>query len=318
MNVKAVLVQAVKILILTIVMFTLYSNGFRELSSGSATMQQVNLEEAAARYLAVSLVDTMILTFFILRSRLSGLRLMVVVALVLYGVKTFTSMLEAWYFMPNIPPGELRNMFLSTVPTVLLFPPVAVLILGKARRQQEEGKSPNTRLMMSAGQLVAKGTFLSVVYLMLFWAFGYFVALRNPDVAAFYGVTVPDTFMVQLRGAWETDPFVFAFEFFRGALWIAMAAPVIRTTKGKAWEAGLIVALLFALVQNDVHLLPNPLMPPSVRLSHFVETASSNLIYAVILTWLMHRSHNSLRDLFGFGRKSRPTKPASAVSTATG
>ncbi|NIM93900.1 MAG: hypothetical protein GTO18_09350, partial [Anaerolineales bacterium] len=85
-----------------------------------------------------------------------------------------------------------------------------------------------------------------------------YIALRNPDVAAFYGVTVPDSFIAQLAGLWATTPLTFVFEFFRGALWIALAAPVIRTTKGKVWEAGLIVVLLFALVQNDVHLVPNP------------------------------------------------------------
>ena len=86
---------------------------------------------SALALLVVCLIDTTILTYFILRSRLSGLRLMVVVALVFYGVKTFTSMLEAWYFVPNIAPEELAGMFLFTVPMVLIFPLVAVPLLGK-------------------------------------------------------------------------------------------------------------------------------------------------------------------------------------------
>jgi hypothetical protein len=59
-----------------------------------------------------------------------------------------------------------------------------------------------------------------------------------------------------------------------------------------------------------VHLIPNPLMPPSVQWSHFIETASSNFIYAVILTWLMYRRHSSLRDLFSFGRATQPAVSA--------
>ena len=171
---------------------------------------------------------------------------------------------------------------------------------------------------MPIGQLVAKVVFLSaIVYSVLFWSFGYYIALQNPDVAAFYGVTVPDTFLAQLGGLWANDPFVFVFEFFRGALWIALAAPIIRTTKGRVWEAGFIVALLFALVQNDVHLVPNPLMPRSVAMTHFWETASSNAIYAVILTWLMHRRHSSLRDMFSFGRAAKPALSASGASATT-
>ena len=49
--------------------------------------------------------------------------------------------------------------------------------------------------------------------------------------------------------------------------------------------------LLFTLVQNDVHLIPNPLMPPVVQRFHFIETVSSNAVFAVLISWLMSRAH---------------------------
>jgi hypothetical protein len=310
MNIKSALVLVLKIIVLTIVMFVLFSVGAGIFTADSAMAQQMSPEEAAASgfgLLVVSFIDTLILTYFILRSRLRGLRLMVVVALVFYGVKTFISVIEAWWFMTNLTPEEIPGLFLMTVPMAVLFPVVAVLILGKAKKDQEVDESPNTRLVMPIGQLVWKVAFLSViVYPVLFWTFGYYVAFSNPELVAFYGATHPGSFAAQMSNVWADDPLVFVFEILRGALWVALAAPVIRTTKGRIWEAGLLVALLFTLVQNDVHLLPGA-MPPSVRLSHFIETASSNLIYAVILTWLMHREHGSLRDLFSFSR-AEPAK----------
>jgi hypothetical protein len=316
MNIKSILIMGLKIVALTIVMFILFSVGSAVFTAElEAEMSPEASEMSAIWLLVVCLIDTVILTYFILRSRLNGLRLMVIVALVFYGVKTFTSMLEAWYFMTNIPPEELSGMFLFTVPMAVIFPLIAVPLLGKAKKGPETDETPNTRLVMPIGQLLGKVTFLSViVYSVLFWAFGYYIALRNPDLTAFYGVTRPDTFIAQLGGLWANDPLVFVFEFFRGALWIAMAAPIIRTTKGRVWEAGLVVALLFALVQNDVHLIPNPLMPASVALSHFIETASSNLIYAVIITWLMYRSHSSLRDLFSFSRAAKSAESFQAIN----
>ena len=309
MKIKSTLILALKIIVLTIVMFILFSVGAAVFATDPAAAQQ-GPEEAAASGLAlllVSFIDTLILTYFILRSRLRGLRLMVVVALVFYGVKTFTSIIEAWWFMTNVKPDEITGLFLMTVPMAVLFPPAAVLILGKAKKQDEVDESPNNRLVMPTGQLVGKVAFLSViVYPVLFWTFGYYVAWSNPELVAFYGDTHPGSFTAQMSNTWANDPLVFVFEIFRGALWIALAAPVIRTTKGRIWEAGLLVVLLFTLVQNDVHLLPGA-MPPSVRLSHFVETASSNLIYAVILTWLMYREHGSLRDLLSFSR-AEPAK----------
>jgi len=312
MKLKYILVLALKIIILTVVMFILFSVGAGIFTADSALAQQMSPEDAATSgvmLLVVCFIDTLILTYFILRSRLSGLRLMVVVGLVFYGVKTFTSIIEAWWFMTNINPEEIPGLFLMTVPMAVLFPPVAVLILGKAKRDKEPGELPNTRLVMPIGQFVWKVAFLSViVYPVLFWTFGYYVAFSNPELVAFYGATHPGSFIAQMNNIWTNDPLVFVFEIFRGALWIALAVPVIRTTKGPIWEAGLLVVLLFTLVQNDVHLIPG-VMPPSVRLSHFIETASSNLLYAVILTWLLYREHDSLRDLIGFGY-AKPAKIA--------
>lgn len=320
MNIKSMLILGLKIVTLTLVMFILNAVG-DALFSAQSVATEVNSEEStmsALGLLVVCLIDTLILTYFILRSRLSGLRLMVVVALVFYGVKTFTSMLEAWYFVTSIPPGELPGMFLFTVPMTVIFPLIAVPLLGRARKRLDEDDLPNTRLVMPIGQLLGKVTFLSaIVYSVLFWAFGYYIALRNPDLTAFYGVTRPDSFIAYVGGVWTNTPITFVFEIFRGALWIALAAPVIRTTRGKVWEAGLIVALLFSLVQNDVHLIPNPVMPPSVQMSHFIETASSNFIYAVIITWMMHRSHSSLRDLFNTGRASKRAESAAELSAFT-
>jgi len=225
---------------------------------------------------------------------------------VFYGAKTFLSIIEAWWFMTDVTVEELPGLFLMTVPMAVLFPVIAVWILGKAKKGEEVDEAPNARLVMPVGQLVWKVAFLSViVYPVLFWTFGYYVAFSNPELVAYYGATNPGSFLAQMSNVWVDDPFVFLFEIFRGLLWVALAAPIIRTTKGRIWEAGLIVVLVFTLVQNDVFLLPG-VMPPSVRLSHFIETTSSNLIYAVIITWLLSQEHRSLRDLFVSGMPYRP------------
>jgi hypothetical protein len=305
MKIKSVLVLSLKVIVLTMVMFVLWTIGTSIFSADSALAQQMSPEDAAAAgmmLIVVSLIDTLILTYFILRSRLRGLRLMVTVSLVLYGVKTFLSIIEAWWFMTDVNAGEMPGLFLMTVPMAVLFPVIAVWMLGKAKKGEEVDETPNTRLVMPTGQLVWKVAFLSViVYPALFWTFGYYVAFSNPELVAYYGSTHPGSFLAQMGNVWADDPFVFLFEIFRGLLWVALAVPVIRTTKGRVWETGLILGLLFALVQNDVHLIPG-VMPPSVRLSHFIETASSNFIFALIATWLLHRKHSSLRDLFSFKR----------------
>ena len=307
MKIKSTLVLSLKIIVLTIVMFILWTVGSSIFTADSALAQQMSPEDAAAAgmmLIVVSFIDTLILTYYILRSRSRGLRLMVTVSLVLYGVKTFLSVIEAWWFMTDVNAAEIPGLFLMTVPMAVLFPVIAVWMLGKAKKGEAVDETPNTRLVMPTGQLVLKIAFLSViVYPALFWTFGYYVAFSNPELVAYYGMTHPGSFLAQMANVWANDPFVFLFEIFRGLLWVALAAPVIRTTKGRVWETGLILGLLFALVQNDVHLIPG-VMPPSVRLSHFIETASSNFIFALITTWVLYREHSSLRNLFNFKRET--------------
>jgi len=60
------------------------------------------------------------------------------------------------------------------------------------------------------------------------------------------------------------------------------------------------VGLLFSIPQNLSHILENPLLPiASIRFSHMIETATSTFIFGMIVGWLLHREHKSLRDLFG-------------------
>ena len=56
--------------------------------------------------------------------------------------------------------------------------------------------------------------------------------------------------------------------------------------RGKWWEAGLAVALLFATA-SSLLLIPNPLMPPEVRMAHLVETVTSNFLFGWLLTILL-------------------------------
>jgi hypothetical protein len=73
----------------------------------------------------------------------------------------------------------------------------------------------------------------------------------------------------------------------RALLWTAFALPVLALLRGQRWYAMVLIGLLFALPMNIFHILPSPLMEPSVRLSHFVETSTSNFIFGLIVAGLL-------------------------------
>lgn len=245
---------------------------------------------AAAGLLVVAVIDVAFIAGVVLTSRLRGVRLWLLTSAVFWGAKTFTSQLEAWYFMPNVDAAMVPSLMLMTVPVALLVPLLAVWLLGQWSSPTE---LPAWRVpAMSAVEQVTKWSLLSaVVYPVLFFLAGYFVAFSSEEVRAFYGGVFKDTFFEHMATILRADPKLWLFETARGALWVLFAVSLLWTTRGKPWVGVGWTVLLFALVQNDVHFIPNPLMPPTVQRLHFLETASSNALFAMVIGALMHRAH---------------------------
>ena len=67
---------------------------------------------------------------------------------------------------------------------------------------------------------------------------------------------------------------------------------VMRITRGSRLEKALATGVLFAVVMTSGLLLPNPYMPFEVRMVHLVETAPSNFLFGALLVWLLGQSHD--------------------------
>jgi hypothetical protein len=251
---------------------------------------------SALAVLVMALVDTLIVAGVVRTSRLRGARLWALVALVFWGSKTFSSQLEAWVFMPNVTAGLVPALMAMTVPLAVVFPGLAVVLLGRWRGPEER---PAFRVpSMPATQWAWKSALLCVVvYPLLFFVFGYYVAFSNEEVRAFYGGVMGPDFLTHMRGMAASTPWLFPFEWARAALWVAMAVALIWSTRGNGWLGGLWAALFFGIIQNDVHAIPNPLMSPTVQFFHFLETVPSNMLNALAITALMTRAHGRQEGL---------------------
>jgi hypothetical protein len=161
-----------------------------------------------------------------------------------------------------------------------------VLVLGK-RNAHDTTDGDVYLLPQSAGQWIWKLSVIAVVYVLLYFTFGYFVAWQSPAVRSYYNGTDAGNFFAQMAHTVRDSPWLLLLQFFRGLLWTALAVPVIRMMKGNWGEAGLAVALLFGVVMNTQLLLPNPLMPKDVRMAHLLETAVSNFIFGWLLVWIL-------------------------------
>jgi hypothetical protein len=282
---KKTLFLILKLIALTVLFFILYMAG-SVLLGPTLAHEDPAMQMAALRAIPiVCLVDTLVLALVILRSSWNGWKLMLATSFSYYGVQTVMAQIESAYFGPalGISATMVKGLFLQSLPIVLIYIPLAVLILAKGRGRHSDAEADAAaaqRLSMPVGQWAWKLAVIAVVYVVLYFTFGYFVAWANPALSAMYGNGADKQIFDLGR--------LLTLQLGRGILWALFTLPLIRMTKGSPWQIALIAGLLLALPMNISHVIPNPIMPdPSVRLSHFIETATSNFIFGIVITQLV-------------------------------
>jgi hypothetical protein len=280
-----------RVIVLTVILFVCFAVAGGVVGFAASSQASEQAGASTLRLVAVCLLQVMVMTHLILRSRWAGWRLAGAVFFIFYGVTTFMPQIESAVFLTRLPPGTVPRLFLMGALIAAPFSVLSVLILGK-RRAATVDTQPNTRLVMPAGEWAWKLALIAVVYVLLYFTFGYFVAWRHPGVPEYYGGVDPGSFPAQMRTVLRNTPWLVPFQIFRALCWVALALPVIRMLKGEWPETALAIGLLFAVVMNAPLLLPNPYMPEPVRMAHLVETASSNFIFGVFVGWLLTKRHS--------------------------
>jgi len=289
MNAKTTVMLGLKVIVLTFLLFACYS--IASVAVGlTDSAQTTDPTGAVVALLIVCALETIVLSYLIIRSRWTGWRLVVTIFLVFYGVKTFLSQIETvvflQYLVDIVPVEMIPKLFMQGAIIAALFSPLAVLIHGRMKGA-EKSQEPNRRLVMPWTEWVWKLVLIAVIYMFIYFSFGMFVfmPLAGEAFQEYYvGLQLP---------AW-----IFPFQMLRAMIFVALALPVIRMMKGRWWEAGLAVALLFSVLMSAQLLVAGEFMPEAIRMAHLVEVSSSNFLFGWIVVWLLNRHHGSLRELF--------------------
>jgi hypothetical protein len=291
---KATLVIAIRVITLTVLYFICFAAVTGALLQSSNPQPQPDQAAAAlAALLVVCLLNTLVLSYIILRSRWAGWKLVLAIFFVFYGVVTVMSQVETAFFVTTLPPGMLPRLVLSGAIIAALFSLLAVLILGKRKSKSDNHPSLN----IPVGGWVTSLSLIVIAYVIIYFTFGYFIAWKSAAVRSYYGGTDPGNFLVQVSGALRDRPLLLPLQIVRALMWTAIAVPVIRMMKGPWWEAGLAVSLLFSVVMCSQLLLPNPFMPQEVRMVHLLETATSNFLFGWLIVLLLRERRQSASQL---------------------
>lgn len=294
MKAKSMLTFTGKIAGLTVVMIICFIlaamlSGIADPGADQAQVPEGPVSQMNA-LLITALLETIVLSWIIVQSRWTGLKLTGAVILAFYGSMTFTAQLESLVYLPDkMPAGMIPKLFIMGLILAILFTPAAVFVLGKMKKNiaESQGKEQKHALWK---QWIIRVAGLVLIYLILYYGFGYYVAWKNPAVRAFYGGSDPGNIFAQLASIAQSTPWMFPFQALRALIWILMLIPVTQMLKGNSWQTALMMAA-FVSVWSVQLITPNPYMPPEVASAHLVETLSSNFIFGWIVGWLLNRRY---------------------------
>ena len=292
MSIKSLIGHLLRFVGLTLLYFILFSAIGALVPMELMPMEAVDPSAIFTGILLASAAIVLVVMLLIANASWHWLKLIVGVWFVLFGVMSFMAQIETWYFAPalGIPRSLATSILLRDVLLTLVFAPLAVLVMGRLLRPADIAASQSES--MPPRQWAVKLAAIEGAYLILYFGFGFIAAWQNPALRQMYGggsnsLVFNNAILVPLQ-------------IFRSLLWVLFLLPAMRMLKARPVWGALIIGLLPAIPMNMGHAVPNPIMPnPSVQLSHFIETASSNFLFGLFIYWLLHRSHASVPGLFG-------------------
>ncbi len=252
----------------------------------TATRAQLRL---LANVLLVCLLHSLVVVVVIDHSRAQGLGLMFRVWVLFFACMTIMPMSELLFFVAR-PGAILRTAVIMGLVVTTVLSIVSVLLMGRIRfkRSATEQIQPENRPSGAVAWqrltliLLAGALWYSVLYL----CFGYFVAWQSPELRRMYQGHD------ELLSFWQhvvSEPFltkIWPLQLVRGLVWSWLVWWTLGHMTGGRWRLALIVGAALAVWMNAQLLLPNPSMSAGIRQVHLLETAASNFLFGLSMTWL--------------------------------
>ena len=309
------LVTGLKILLLTVVMFVLFSTVYtvvgvvddpalaakaaetadaapadqgQEAATPPASASPTQAEQARTAMIIVGVcfLQTVALSFAILRSRWAGWKLILAMFTVMVLGTAILSHIDSLFFLQDLSRTLIGKLALASTLMAAAFSPIAVWVLGRFRVGASEDSSSELE-QHSTSQWAWILVGLTVLHIVLYFVFGYYVAWKSPELRAFYGGEDPGSFWLQMVSVVQGTPWLIPIQVLRGALWGLLAIILASSLTGSRWSAALITAAIIVTVFALPLMFPNPFMPDAVRQAHLIETVLSRGLYGFLAVWIL-------------------------------
>jgi hypothetical protein len=231
-------------------------------------------------------INTAAVLLFIYNSRVRGFKLAAALFLIIFSIQFFMSQIETVWFNDSLkmPVNTIWMLVSGGAIMSMLFALSATWLTGNFKQTNAETAYVPKRPVKPP--LVQVALLAVVIWPAVYFLAGYFIAWQFPDIRQYYsGSSEMQSLLVMMKGNVASG--LYFFQILRGVLWVLIAILVITTTSGSWLRKGLIIGLLLSFLGCSQLLLPNPIMPETVRLGHLLETSTSNFIWGFILSWFL-------------------------------
>ncbi len=231
----------------------------------------------------------MTIMYIVKHSRWKPSRLIPALMFSLFFIYSFMAQIETYFFSAAFKILTKKDIFLIMLANgVIIFTgvPLAVKLFGKGRRS-DTGNRIRYLPSFSFSQMIIKLTVIGIIYMIIYFVFGYYVAWQVKDLRIFYSGHPDDYgFMSVLTNNFHQNPVIYPFQFLRGLLFGLFVLPLAVMFKDR--PGVLLISLILVFLSLGVSLIiPNFLFPDTVRWAHFAEMISSMFVFAITV-WLIY------------------------------
>ncbi len=284
---KKTVLFCLRVVLLTILLFVCMAVSNLLLGAGGETSVPAGTVSTLMVY---SFLNALLLSVWIKDSTLHGMRLAAVCFAVFWGVQYFMTQIETLFFNSAVkmPLSQLFRVVLAGALYTAVFSLLAVWILGRFRKEPPREAEPR-RNTAGIHELLPKLAVLALLYVAVYFLFGYFVAWQFPAIRQFYsGSTQMINFFQNMA---QQSPSLVLFQVFRGFLWALIALLIRNSLKPNSRLSIFMPGLLFSVLITTPLLFPNAYMPDPVRFGHSFELFSSMLAFGLLSVPILAKKH---------------------------
>lgn len=246
-----------------------------------------NAISAIVAVLGMCLLNSVLVIWYTRRSRYSDRRLFVTVFTFIFGVMSFMTQIETLYFN-----GSIHMPWLLIL--IVVFTGAVVGLANGWFALNFKKRNSSEALFHFDGALyptLSKVILLSLVYMVFYFVFGYYIAWQFPELRQFYsGSSDRLPFIIHMKNQLFTDPYLIAFQVIRGGLWTGIGYIALKgLQRHNKLETYILIGLILSLPLSTPLFSPNDYMPPGVRFGHFFELLIENFLFGVILSYMFQR-----------------------------